>query len=314
MSAGTINRPQSLDAMVGQEDLRRRLSITLAGAKARGVRPPHVLLYGPAGHGKTTLAKIIANELGGNLITTTGPALAKVSDVAGIFGAAGDGDVVFIDEIHRLPVAVAETLYEILEDGVLSVTVGQGELARSIPVQMDQFIVVGATTLPGKLPEPLRDRFGFRDSVKPYTDAELATIVSRAWLRADAEHTEQAAALVASRSKRVPRVALHLADRVLDYSAVTGGRIDLGCTRQALDAFGIGEGGLDETDVDIITALVDTFGCKPVGLHSLAQACNIDAATIEKDHEGNLVRAGFMVRTAAGRLATPLAIEFVKSR
>jgi Holliday junction DNA helicase RuvB len=298
--------------MIGQEETIARLRIAIGGAKLRGVPAPHVLLSGPAGHGKTTLARIIAEETGGALVSTSAPALSKKGDLAAIFCAAEAGTVIFIDEIHRLPVAVMETLYEALEDGTFSVVIGGGPTARAVTMSFEPVIVVGATTMPGKLSTPLRDRFGLQLTVQPYTDEEIARIVERSWNHAEADYAPGSSEVVADRSKGVPRLALHLAARVLDVQAVSGEAITPSLTTRALEAFGVGAGGIDEIDHRIIVALVETFGGKPVGLANLASALDLDPLTIQNEHEPSLVRTGLCIRTASGRMATALAHEWVR--
>lgn len=307
----TIDRPDTLEAMIGQTEVIARLRIVFAGSLLRDVRPPHVLLSGPAGHGKTTLAGIIAGTVQGKLVTTTGPALRKAGDLAGLMASAEEGSVLFIDEIHRLPAIVSETLYPVLEDGCLSIITGNGPSAKSITLRFPHVIIVGATTRPGSIPTPLRDRFGLHLTVQPYSDAEIAQIVEREWSRHDATSAPGAADTVAERSKGVPRLALHLAARVLDVAAVDGGQVTPDLAARALEAFGVGAGGMDEIDRRIIEALCTTFVGRPVGLANLAQALDLDPATIEQEHEGALVRNGMLIRTAQGRMATPLAHEWL---
>ena len=315
--ARTIDRPGDLESLIGQAELRARLQIVMAGARLRESKPPHILLSGPAGTGKTTLAGIIAKELGAKLVTTTGPALRRASDLAGILFSleATDGvpAVLFIDEIHQMPALVEETLYEVLEDGKLSVVTGSSESARSVSLDVPALVCVGATTKPGALSKPLRDRFGFHAATAPYTDEELAEIVAREWRRFGSDATEGAALLVGRRAKGVPRIALHLAARVMDVAAILEGGITEESARRALEAFGVGDGGLDETDWRILETLCVTFRGRAVGLEALAQALDVDAATIEREHEGALVRAGLVLRTPGGRTATPAAYEVVKA-
>ena len=306
----TVERPKELTEMVGQTEVIDRLRIAYKGAEARGVTPPHTLLSGPAGHGKTTLAQIVAAELGATLVKTTGPALRRSGDLAGLLASVKANTVLFIDEIHRLPSMVEETLYEVLEDGTLSVVVGAGQAAKAITLRFPPVIVIGATTKPGSLSTPMRDRFGLHLTVKPYSDAELALIVRRCWDAAGADYSEGAPEVVAGRSKGVPRLALHLASRTQDVAALDQEPITPALAERALEAFGVGKGGLDEIDRRIIEALCTTFAGRPVGLANLSQALDLDPQTIESEHEGPLVRCGMMVRTPQGRLATELAHEW----
>lgn len=313
----TIKRPVVIDDVVGQGELVARLKIVMAGAVIRHTKPPHVLLSGPAGTGKTTLARVIGRQLGAPVVVTSGPALRRAGDLAGILFSLeppeGVPGVLFIDEIHRLTPIVEETLYEVLEDGTLTTVVGSGETARSISLKLPPLVIVGATTKPGALAQPLRDRFGFHATMAPYSVEELAQIVGREWTRNERDFTQEAALTVAQRSKGVPRIALHLAMRVLDVTGIERTDITEASAVRSLDAFGIGEGGLDETDWRILEVLCVTFRGRAVGLDALAQALDLDAYTIERDHEGPLVRAGLMVRTSSGRMASPQAYEMVRS-
>lgn len=310
-------RPEDLEGFVGQYELVKRLRTVMAGSRARETRPPHVLLSGPAGTGKTTMARIVAHELGAKLIVTSGPALKRPDDIAGLLMSI-DGDeqltVLFVDEIHRLSARVEETLYEALEDGAVSIVVGKGGEARAMTIKAPALVCVGATTKPGSLSAPLRDRFGFRMTMAPYTVDELAFIVGREWTRQGFEFTFDAAMVVAGRARGVPRVALHLAARVLDVVAISKAPLTGRNAADALDSFGIGDGGLDELDWAIIRALTKHFAGRPVGLDALAQYLDVDAATIEDEHEGPLVRGGYLVRTASGRMATPEAFAFARRR
>jgi len=315
MSTTTIRRPEELGEIIGQEEVITRLRIATGGAIARGVHAPHVLLTGPAGHGKTTLAHIVAHELGRPLVVANGPNLTRPGDLAGMLCGAPEGAVVFIDEIHAMPLRVQETLYEVMEDRKISAIAGTGTSARAVTLDLDLSCIVGATTKPGKISEPMRDRFGLHLALKPYSDSELAEIVGRSWERAGMSYDPSAATLVGERSKGVPRLVLHLGQRVLDVAALEEhDRLTVSVAEDALEAFGVGAGGLDETDYVILEALTDAFAGRAVGLHNLAQATNLDVATIQDGHEGNLVRAGLVVRTAQGRMATELAYELMRAR
>ena len=307
MSTDTLDRPETLDDMVGQAETINRLRIAMQGAAARQVKPPHVLLSGPPGHGKTTLARIVAREVGGTLVNATGPTLRKAGDLAGIVATMDGPSVLFIDEIHRLPTVVEEMLYEVLEDGTLTIVAGSGPSAKSVTLRLPPLLVVGATTAPGKLTTPLRDRFGLSLAVQPYSDDEIRQIVERSWSHALVDCAPGSAQVVAERSKGVPRLALHLAARVLDVAAIESTTVTPRLAERALEAFGVGRGGLDEVDCRIIHALTRTFAGRAVGLNALAQALDVDTTTIQNEHEPALVRAGLIVRTPAGRQATELA-------
>ena len=308
-------RPTTLEDMIGQEDVRRRVTTVFVGSKLRGVRPPHVLFSGPAGHGKTTFAKIVATIRGGELIATSGPLLSSKRDVVGLLLQAKVDDVVFIDEVHRLATPVEEVLYEAMEDQKVSIVTGQSTSARAVTMDLEPFVLVGATTMPGRLSGPFRDRFGLHESLQPYSIEELGQIVRRGW-GDDLAANDLAALEVAKRSRGVPRIALHLAERVLDWLAVNPvwSLQDPDCVAEALESFGIDGKGLDEVDLRVLTALVRVYSMGPVGLDALAQAADVDVSTIEREHEANLVRAGYIVRTPRGRMATKAALELVQGR
>jgi Holliday junction DNA helicase RuvB len=308
-----MDRPKDISEMVGQVELRTQLGIVIEGSKVRGTRVPHCLLKGPAGHGKTTLAGIIANEVGGALMQATGIMLRKPQDLTGLLVKMAPNTVLFIDEIHRLPLPVMEALYEALEDNALSVMVGSGGDAQTITHRLPSWVCVGATTNPGLLSVPFRERFGFQGTVESYSVEELAEIVARAWTRAQVTYGEGETHEVASRCKGVPRLALHLAERVLDYCACQGAEtVDDGAVAVALAAFGIDEQGLDRTDWRILDCLVNRFGGRTVGLEALAQALDMDRKTLEDEYEPPLVRAGLIQRTKSGRMALPAAHELYR--
>jgi Holliday junction DNA helicase RuvB len=304
--------------MVGQTKAREQLRITIAGAEIRGTDPPHVLLTGPAGYGKTTLAGIVAHTRDGKLHTLSGPSTTKPKDIVGVLMTLEDGDVVFIDEVHRVGKTVQETLYEAMEDRKISMTLGSGNGAKAATFDLAHFVLIGATTDAGKLTGPFRDRFGLKVNLEPYSVYELQAIVLRHWTLDVAQgwNGERAALEVARRSKGVPRVALHLADRVLDYQAVTGddGSVTPGLVTEALTAFGIGPEGLNEVDLRYLSTLVNTFGCRWTGIDALASTMDVAKDTLVAEHEGNLIRSGYLIRSGQGRQVTPKGIALVRGR
>lgn len=311
--AMTADRPQTITDMVGQDELRNQLAIVVEGARARGTRLPHVLLSGPAGHGKTTVAQIIAAECGAAFVQSNGIVLRKPHDLAGLLLRMEPGTVVFIDEIHGLKPPVMEALYEALEDGTLSVITGHGTDAQAMVHQLPPFVLVGATTDPGRLTKPFRERFGFRGEVEPYTTDELAEIVRRAWDRKGILPDAGEPYEVARRCKGVPRLALHLADRVLDYCGAHGIEpVPVGIVAEALGAFGIDDNGLTSKDWRVLYALVVTFNGNPVGVDALASAVDIDARTLSAEIEPPLAQAGLIQRSKQGRMALPLAHELYR--
>ena len=301
-------RPRHLDDFVGQQVVRQQLSLVLEAASGRGKVPDHVLLSGPPGLGKTTLSMIIANEVGGALRLTSGPAIQHPGDLAAVLSSLQEGDVLFIDEIHRLARTAEEMLYLAMEDFRVDVMVGKGPGATSIPLPLPPFTVVGATTRAGLLPAPLRDRFGFTGHLEYYEDSELATIVVRNAVKLGADLTQDAANEIASRSRGTPRIANRLLRRVQDWAQVKGdGRLDLAAARAALDVFEVDQRGLDRLDRSVLEAVCIRFGGGPVGLTTLAVSVGEEPETVETVAEPYLVREGFLVRTPRGRAATALA-------
>ena len=302
-------RPRHLEDFVGQDVVRGQLSVVLRAATSRGSSPDHVLLSGPPGLGKPTLAMIIANELGGSLRLTSGPAVQHAGDLAAILSALEEGDVLFIDEIHRLARTAEEMLYLAMEDYRVDVVVGKGPGATSIPLSLPPFTVVGATTRAGLLPAPLRDRFGFTGHLDYYSARELAQIVTRSAGLLGLEIDAQAAHELASRSRGTPRIANRLLRRVQDWAQVHGtpGVADLASTQAALKVFEVDAMGLDRLDRSVLTALCTRFGGGPVGLTTLAVSVGEEAETVETVAEPYLVREGLMVRTPRGRAATAAA-------
>ena len=285
-------RPRHLEDFVGQDVVRGQLSVVLRAATSRGSSPDHVLLSGPPGLGKTTLAMIIANELGGSLRLTSGPAVQHAGDLAAILSALEEGDVLFIDEIHRLARTAEEMLYLAMEDYRVDVVVGKGPGATSIPLSLPPFTVVGATTRAGLLPAPLRDRFGFTGHLDYYSARELAQIVTRSAGLLGLEIDAQAAHELASRSRGTPRIANRLLRRVQDWAQVHGtpGVADLASTQAALKVFEVDAMGLDRLDRSVLTALCTRFGGGPVGLTTLAVSVGEEAETVETVAEPYLVR------------------------
>ena len=303
-------RPKTLDQYIGQEKAKSNLSIYIESAKRRGEALDHVLLYGPPGLGKTTLAGIIANELGVNIRTTSGPAIEKPGDLAAILTGLSDGDVLFIDEIHRLSRAVEEILYPAMEDYALDIILGKGPSARSIRLTIPRFTLIGATTRAGQLTTPLRDRFGVLLKLELYTPEELATIVKRSAGILEIDITEQGALAIAPRSRGTPRIANRLLKRVRDFALVKGdGNVTSEIADMALESLEIDALGLDNTDRRMLEAIIKFYGGGPVGLETLAATIGEEAITIEDVYEPYLMQIGFLSRTPRGRQATPRAYE-----
>ncbi len=303
-------RPKTLNDYIGQEQVKSNLRVYIESAKIRGEALDHVLLYGPPGLGKTTLSGVIANEMGVNIRTTSGPAIEKQGDLAAILTNLQEGDVLFIDEIHRLSRAVEEILYPAMEDYALDIIIGKGPSARSIRLPIPRFTLIGATTRAGQLSTPLRDRFGVPLRLELYTPEELATIVKRSASILEIEITESGALAIASRSRGTPRIANRLLKRVRDFALVKGnGTITPEIADLALTALEIDELGLDNIDRKMLNAIIKFYSGGPVGLETIAATIGEEAITIEDVYEPYLMQIGFLSRTPRGRCVTHLAYE-----
>jgi Holliday junction DNA helicase RuvB len=304
----TTLRPRRLDEFVGQPRLTEHLDILLAAARGRGQAIDHLLFAGPPGTGKTSLAGIVAGEMGASLRITSGPALERAGDLAAILTNLDDGDVLFVDEIHRLSRAVEEVLYPAMEDFQLDIVIGRGPSARSIRLDLPRFTLVGATTRAGLITGPLRDRFGFVARLDYYEPEDLARIVERAARILGVTIDAAGAAELATRARGTPRIANRLLKRVRDYAEVRAdGIIDGDIARRALDVFEVDERGLDRTDRAVLTALCVTFAGQAVGLGTLAVAVSEEPDTVEEVYEPFLLKQGLLLRTPRGRVATPAA-------
>lgn len=306
----TALRPKRLTEYVGQETLKKSLVLTIEAAKMREEPVEHILLAGPPGLGKTTLAGIVAAELGVPFRITSGPALERGGDLASILASLQPGEILFVDEIHRLNRNVEEMLYPALEDFALDLVLGKGPAARTMRIQLPRFTLIGATTRPGNLSSPLRDRFGLHYHLEYYTDSELAAIITRSATLLEVAIEPAASQLLAERCRRTPRVANRLVKRVRDFATVHGdGTIRVSDARETLEDLGIDERGLDGVDRRLLQAIIEKYQGGPVGIEALAAATGIERATLEDVYEPYLLQIGFLNRTPRGRKVTPAAVQ-----
>lgn len=303
-------RPESLEEYIGQSEVKENLDVFMKAAKMRDESLDHVLLYGPPGLGKTTLAYIIANEMDGNIKTASGPSIEKSGDLASLLSTLEPGDILFIDEIHRMPRFIEEILYPAMEDFVLDIMIGNESSKRNIRIDLPPFTLVGATTRAGDLTSPLRDRFGIVSKLQYYTVEELTRIVKRTSKVLECTIEDKAAIELATRSRGTPRIANRLLKRVRDFALVMGnGSIDLQITKLALDKLKVDRLGLDDTDYNLLKAIIEKFNGGPVGIEAIASSIGEEQTTIEDVYEPYLLQTGLLKRTSRGRMATKMAYE-----
>ena len=306
-------RPRSLDDFIGQDELRANLRVYLDAARERGKALDHTLFYGNPGLGKTTLAQIMASELGVNLVCTSGPVLERSGDLAAILTNLGRHDILFVDEIHRMPIAVEEVLYPAMEDFKLDLVIGQGPAARTVKIDLEPFTLVGATTRMGLISSPLRDRFGIVARLEYYSPADLARVVRRTARILGVEVTPDGAEEIGRRARGTPRIANRLLRRVRDFALVHGnGQVTGGEASSALKRMDVDEHGLDQMDRKLLEVLITHYDGGPVGIKTLAVACSEEVRTIEDIYEPYLIQCGFLKRTPRGRMATARAYKHLK--